>query len=159
MERNWRAILIFCGLAFVAASTCSAQETTRTFGASDNIKRVQANGCTSSCYANFATSCPTCSVTCAVGQVAVCSQGQQSISPGFGGTRCAAAPSCRCLGPASSQPAACGSSCSALLVPACSTCSIACPVGKVAVCTQGQQVFHPSGGSVCTNAPNCSCSG
>ena len=98
--------------------------------------------------------CSTCSISCQVGQAATCTPGH--VQCAGNSCSCSPQPSCTCSGGPIAKPA--GSSCTgaANVLYGCATCSISCPVGRAAQCTNGQGSCAGNFCS-CTSQPSCTC--
>ncbi len=112
--------------------------------------------CKAACDVPDIDACGGCSVTCAMGQAALCTPGVSTGNP----KKCTQKAACKCLGEPSHEHD-CGVGCNYpfLLGQACGTCSVICPRGQIASCHPGQatDMFVPGKTGTCTLQPRCGC--
>jgi len=122
---------------------------------------IAAEQCKAACEVPEMEGCPSCTVACLSGQMALCTPGE-SVSISADQKKCAKNPTCKCEGQPAKDQANCGMGCGepVLLGNPCATCSIICPTAQVASCISGKAVdlFIAGKTAKCVRPPRCSCS-
>jgi len=121
---------------------------------------IAAAQCKAACEVPQMDACPSCTIECPAGQVAMCTPGE-SVPASGSQKKCTKQPTCRCEGKPSRDQADCGMGCGnpVLLGNPCPVCSIICPSTQLASCLPGKASDLWVEGKVakCTSPPRCWC--
>ncbi len=116
--------------------------------------------CKAACEVPAMEGCPSCTIECPAGQIAMCTPGE-SVSASAGQKKCNKQPTCRCEGKPSRDQTDCGMGCGNPVLSGnpCPVCSIICPSQQLASCVPGKasDLWVEGKTAKCTSPPRCWC--